>query len=214
MHSLSAVNPHFNRVHVCYLFIRAVNLKPRTERGLPFINHSSLNFLYVTSKQASLSFITDVGYTNIISVPICLKWYMVSQPIFNLALTTSRGRDAMRLAVAQSQQNTTSQAVYRRWWTGLLALCDWFGLVKATETFAVSHGLYPTSISNTVLRRVIVSKRKICESESLADFRRRYSLPEVISNTCCGQRTIFCLIPYRSDLRLLTHSCVCRLWNT
>lgn len=34
-------------------------------------------------KQASLSFITDVGHTNIISVPICLKWYMMSQPIFN-----------------------------------------------------------------------------------------------------------------------------------
>jgi len=52
---------------------------------------------------------------------------MVSQPIFNLALTTSRGRDAMRLAVTQSQQTTTSQAVYRRWWTELLAPCGWFG---------------------------------------------------------------------------------------
>jgi hypothetical protein len=75
------------------------------------------------------------------------------------------------------------------------------GLVKATETFAVSYGMYPTSISNKILRRFVIPKQEICESASRADLRRRYSVPQFICNTCCGQRTIFCLIPYRPNLR-------------
>lgn len=43
-----------SRTYVPPFYIRPVTLKSRTKRGLPFINHSSLNFLYVTSKRHSV----------------------------------------------------------------------------------------------------------------------------------------------------------------
>jgi hypothetical protein len=129
----------------------------------------------------SLSFITDVGYTNIISVPICLKWYMVSQPIFNRSVNDVAWKRCYAVG-------SGTKSAKHHFTGGLETLMnETVGTVWLVWLREQKHLLCPTDgmlqvLTTRIFIRPRVADEKLGRSSSRSDLRRCYSVQEVISH--------------------------------